>query len=855
MDIPDAVRNSRLFGRLEQDEELLTAVVSLRGVAKTLADTVSRTVPTFTDHTVRHMDALWGVTDQVLVESEIASLTTGEAFLLACAFYLHDIGMAYAATEEGLKRIRSSGPYLEVKGRASDEPGSEAEREAQAVNFAVRKLHAAAAAELASQPVPGTDIFLLESRGIREAWGGTCGKIGTSHHWELDQVERELGSQGTVPLPGGRRGDLGYVASILRLVDYAHINRDRAPSVERAFRQPLEADSLVHWLAQEHVDGPDRDGADLVYRAAAPIADVDAWWLYYEMLRGLDDEIRSVRRYLDRRAGSQGRLSLQGVRGATSPEEAAVYVPTSGFLPIEVNLRAGSIERLVHLLAGESLYGPDPMAAVRELVQNARDAVMLKKAMADNDYDRSAAAIPIRVSLQTSAPARLEVTDPGIGMNRRVMTDYLIAIASDYWTTQFNADFPSARTRGFREAGKFGIGFLSVFMLGDSVTVESNRDGGERLRLDLRGVGRRGELRTVESPSGSGTAVRVRLRESVAASLTPLEPLVRVYAPMLPHAVEVEVDGQSSSIEEGWVRGTPASEFFRWTLQAVATLSRTGAGRSGVDEDPRLWHALGAPRRWLGNHQAEELWLREWPEFQEAGARLVASFRGISILCVRGLAIQPISTPGFVGVIDIESAIPDVSRREVADADVAGVLERATAAVVPQIVANVNSLAERGLLIDQLEFLARCVHTYGRRTVVGASLAWISFLKLPGETELVSCATLLQRLTDANSVFIAFGTGPWTAMRRWVALEPGLDATEPAVVIDDTEFDRVRYQPGDEEKVGRLNDLWPHCADSALFGTVLALAAEAWQTSPADLTSQDGWHHKGSTVWGRVVRP
>ena len=83
----------------------------------------------------------------------------------------------------------------------------------------------------------------------------------------------------------------------------------------RAFRPPMESESLTHWLAQEQVDGPDRDGADLVYRAATPVCDVDAWWLYYEMLRGLDAEIRAVRRYLDRRSGSLGRLSLQGVRG------------------------------------------------------------------------------------------------------------------------------------------------------------------------------------------------------------------------------------------------------------------------------------------------------------------------------------------------------------------------------------------------------------------------------------------------------------------------------------------------------------------------------------------------------------
>lgn len=855
MNVPASVTESKLFRRLGTDSELLTALLELRAVTSSLAETVSRTVPTFTDHSIRHMDGLWSVADRVLTEEEIEGLSSAEAFALSSAFYLHDIGMAYAATDEGLRRIRSSPPYSAFMAAAPD--GSQrTDLEASAVALAVRTLHAHASEELASQPVPGTDIYLFESSAIRQAWGTTCGRIGASHHWSLDDVERELGAQGMVPLPGGRKGDLAYVASILRLVDYAHINRDRASTVERAFRPSLERGSLIHWLAQENIDGPERDGADLVYRAAKPIDDVDAWWLYYEMLRGLDEEIRTVRRYLDRRAASQGRLTLQGVRGATSPEEAAVYVPTAGFLPIEINLRTGSIERLVQLLAGESLYGPEPMSAVRELIQNARDAVLLKATLAANEFDRAAAKSPIRLGLKTgTSPARLEVTDSGVGMSRKVLTDYLISIASDYWASQFHADFPTARERGFREAGRFGIGFLSVFMLGESVTVESNRDGSERYRLELRGVGRRGELRAVSGAPGSGTAVRVSLREAVAESLKPLERLVRVYAPTLPHPLEVDVDGERTIVEEGWLSKLDAEQFHTWTIQAVGTLLRSASGRTRPEADEELWML----RRFTGHvgdpRTALPRWGVRWPEFTDGQTRLVASPEGMTLLCVRGLAIESIRTPGFVGVIDLEGAVPDVSRSRVVDADVRTVLARATDVVRPQIVENLNELAGDGLLIDQLGFLAQCVVFYGQRTVLEASLPWISFLKLPGETELVSCSTLLRRLTESSSLFVAYGTGPWTAMRKWVGLDPTATRSEPAIVLDDSPYGSVGYVPGSEGKLGRLADLWPSCSNAPLFGCILALAAEAWQVSLDDLTYQEGWRHAGSVIWGRLTRP
>lgn len=864
IDTPDYVRGSTLYRRLVTDIELLNAVLSLRSVAGSLAETITRTLPAFTDHTVRHMDALWAVTDCILTQSEVERLSCGEAFLLACSFYLHDIGMAYAATDAGLARIRASSVYAGIEASASPTMRNDPAFAARAVARAVRSLHADAASELARAPVPGTDVYLFESATIREAWGDTAGRVAASHHWNLDMLDREIGGQGTVPLPGARSADIAYVASILRLADYAHINRDRAPRVARAFRPPMELESLTHWLAQEQVDGPFRDGADLVYRAATPLRDVDAWWLYYEMLRGLDAEIRAVRRYLDRRTRSLGRLSLQGVRGVASPEEAAVFLPTGGFLPIEINLRTGSLEKLVELLAGRSLYGPDCMAAVRELVQNARDAVLLKAATATTDFDRATLSIPIRLALKTKGPVpRLEVMDSGVGMTRKILTDYLISIASDYWTSQFYSDFPNANSKGFKPAGRFGIGFLSVFMLGEEVSVESNRDGGERYRLHLRGVGRRGEVRSVPAQSGSGTTVRVDLHGDAVEALKRLAELVPVYAPMVPHAIEVDVDGELTTIPVGWLHRLGSDQFHKWILDAAATLarnrSRSNPGRQFREQVSEGLFLVDEVGYLLGRRRGEPAakpWVCDWPEYRDASVRLLASFESTTLLCIRGLAVQPIKTPGYVGVIDLESAAPDVSRREVVDADVSSVLVRATTATTAQIVANLNALVTTGLMIDKTAFLSRCEQLYGRKAILDSSVPWISLLQLPGDVKLVCCATLLDDLTEVTSLFVAFGTGPWTAMKKWAATAGQPGNQEMAVVLDDEGVGHhgLGYHSGSEEKIGRLSDLWPKSEDVPLFGTLLRIAAEAWQARVEDLTAQDGWRQSGSTLWGRVRR-
>ena len=91
-------------------EEYIHAIDEIRKVALLLGKQVERTIPEFTDHSVKHMDALWSVADQVLSPPEFGQVTPAEGFVLV-SFYIHDLGMALAATPEGLEDVRQSEPY------------------------------------------------------------------------------------------------------------------------------------------------------------------------------------------------------------------------------------------------------------------------------------------------------------------------------------------------------------------------------------------------------------------------------------------------------------------------------------------------------------------------------------------------------------------------------------------------------------------------------------------------------------------------------------------------------------------------------------------------------------------------
>ena len=95
-----------------------------------------------------------------------------------------------------------------------------------------------------------------------------------------------------------------------------------------------------------------------------------AWWLFYDMVLGLDREIVAVSEYLNTKSWSKDRFSLEGVQYVKTPKGFSALVRTLNFEPIDIRFKPDSIERLVDILGGKTLYGNDQFAPLRELIQN-----------------------------------------------------------------------------------------------------------------------------------------------------------------------------------------------------------------------------------------------------------------------------------------------------------------------------------------------------------------------------------------------------------------------------------------------------------------------------------------------------
>lgn len=852
MPMPTQITDTHLYRRLAKDDELTNSIRVLREKAESLATTLVRDAGTFTDHTIRHMDALWVVSEKVLTANEIEAMTEAEAFLLAAGFYLHDIGMAYAGTPKGKEELMQSPEYL--GGIAGASPDSDMLKlQQKALAYAIRVNHAQKSEELATRPLPGTNEYLIEPQSVREQFGAICGKIAASHHWSIDKVDAELGGRGVVPLAKNREADLGFVAGVLRLIDYAHINRDRAPKLELALRPALEEDSEVHWNAQSNIDGPSRSHGsnELAYSALTPISDVDAWWLFYEFARGLDGEIRQVHRFLSARKVSTDRLSLVGVRGANSPEEFEKFVKTAGFLPLEVSVRASSITRLVRLLAGESLYGKNFIAPVRELIQNSLDAAMLRRATASSAADLALSNLPIEVSLQSKdGDSFLAVRDWGIGMTKKVIVDHLLTIASDYWENQFHIDFPKV-SKAFSPAGRFGIGFLSVFMLGDDIGVSSQRVGSDRYSLSIRGLGRRAELREIEAETASGTCVQIKLNPEAAEAIKDLPSNLASYIPMLEVEVSVNWNGVASNIPPNWALQLKREEFTEWAVEAQILIREVTSGSRKEDHREVLYRRMLYVGYRRTTTDEKDTWPLGAPEYIEPNVRLVADRRGQSLLCLRGFALQPISTPGFVGIINSNSVTPDAARERGLDFDSSELLARAISSVKQQISDTLTERTKAGFIPDQLEFVEWCAIAFGKDAVEQSNFPWIQVVEASGDARFVTTTELNKLVSGADALFLGLNTGPISVSKSWRSHSQMPMRRELGICFS---AEHVSYITGDEKKTGSLTDLWADREYSRRLALFLEIVCRVWDMPLATLLTQDSLMHESSVITGMLVR-
>ena len=518
---------------------------SLPGLKEKVADILSMIgregiFSTYTRHDITHVEAMLKMLDWLIPPLTQDVMTPVDWLLTVLSIYLHDLGML--VTSEEYDRRMENQKFREFLDDINTDPKGKDylariekmdanEKERFFYQEFIREHHAARIREWITgrhsiqwgETVKGiADEIkkLLDSLPTR--FKTHLGNVCESHHLDnLDKIEffplcQYYGSDYI------ETANVQYAALLLRTTDLLHVTKDRTPSVMYKLINLSDPKGVDAWEKQRgtfstHMVSSEFDPENIDTHQIVVSADFTEerpFFVLSEYLAYADEQIKQSKRWAEVSANTtEGKHYLFPWHTVSGD----ILVEGNEPVPLSFVLDKG---RLLNLLVGHTIYN-DPTVAVRELLQNAIDAVRYqqyldKKEDASQEEQEEPPMGKVRVKWDPEERI-LIVEDNGIGMERYIIENHLMRVgASFYDTKKFHDENPD-----FTPISRFGIGILTCFMVSDDVEIITCRhDGCYRIRMTS--VHAKYLLKKLNSGSPElnglephGTRVRIRIRSPV----------------------------------------------------------------------------------------------------------------------------------------------------------------------------------------------------------------------------------------------------------------------------------------------------------------------------------------------------
>jgi len=540
---------------LRKDRALYGSVlVSLELFGEWLDKSEMPFFPEYTEHGVEHVSSVIRTAWLILNDRSRLECTPADTAVLALAALVHDAAMHLS--EDGFIALLHSGlissptlgfadppwrmlwqRFLEVALRFDEvrlvelfgdtepvsrppaDPAQLTRRHRILIGEFLRRYHHRLAHEIAVSGVPGPTAEVLELGDVPTDIRDFAGLVARSHGESL---------RGCTDHPRGKyyvrehcEVHAAFLMSAFRISDYLDIRPGRAPKqidLIRRLRSPLsdserEANRCIHDIAFLDED-PE------AIRVTAEPRNVSVYLRLRSWLDGLQAEMDTSWAVLGEIYGRYlPHLGLRFRRVKSNLDDPQAFSRTVDYLPLDVRLTVASSELLKLLI--EPLYGDSPSIGIRELIQNAVDAVrelefLQEETEMDRPIDLPDQAADVLVSLEKddAGGTWLTVSDRGIGMSPETIIQYFLRSGATFrrsseWRLRFEAEDGTPKVL---RSGRFGIGVLATFLLGSSVRVATRHalsDPNMGFEFEVGLGSKEIELRRITRPIG--TTVRVRI--------------------------------------------------------------------------------------------------------------------------------------------------------------------------------------------------------------------------------------------------------------------------------------------------------------------------------------------------------
>ncbi|RWD96980.1 ATP-binding protein [Mesorhizobium sp.] len=479
------------FGKIAKDD---TATADLANMYSTtwdraclLAKRIAADAEGLTLHDEAHFTRLWECAD--IIVGRGYKLSPIETFIFGVAILIHDAAHTVLAFEGGISALSKTPEWRDALVAKCQNDQSDPNEDPTMLPVSLRKavlfdtlraLHARQAKSILSVPFkhPALDanFYLLEDPTVRSHFGRLIGEIAASHHWNIARLET-LGRQKNAIPPYHEYGPIRpmVLAALIRTADAIQIDAGRAPDFEFALTQP-EGFSREHWTAQNRLSiaPDDQDPSALVVTSSVPFNEKEAkaWWIAFDLANTGDRELRASDQIL--RDAALPPFEITRVKDISDPTRFSKHVQTEGWVPINAEVRINDTGKIVQMFGGRGLYGDDDTVPLREMIQNAVDAVRARRILEDGFAGKVFITLRPGSNEAGGNGYWLTVADNGIGMSPAVLTGPFLAFGESGWSSStLREERPGFLGSHFKRIGRFGIGFFSVFMVSEEVNVST----------------------------------------------------------------------------------------------------------------------------------------------------------------------------------------------------------------------------------------------------------------------------------------------------------------------------------------------------------------------------------------------
>nr|WP_114011755.1 ATP-binding protein [Cohaesibacter intestini] len=364
------------------------------------------------------------------------------------------------------------------------------------------------------------------------------------------------------------------IMAALRIADYLQVQPERAPHSALQIHRLRSPFSAGEWRVHQSVRNitPADNDPEAIYVDAKP-SSVETFLKFQSWARSFQLELDATWASLGE---VYGRFSQQGFdkfglrlrRLRTSVDNVEQFSRTVDYVPAQIAFEASNAD-LLSLLIGP-LYGEKPEIGLRELIQNSVDAVRERTHIEGespseklNGHDTDVLVCPLVDQEKVQA---IVVEDRGIGMDVEILQNYFLKAGASFRNSpQWKKTFTSEE--GYSEiarTGRFGVGALAGFLLGDTIQVETRRLG-EALGVTFDAELDHESIELKHCNRNIGTKITIKISEDKQSEITRLFDLASEsrrwdwYCLQTPKLLRLDVSGDEIlpefqfTEEEEWV--------------------------------------------------------------------------------------------------------------------------------------------------------------------------------------------------------------------------------------------------------------------------------------------------------------